>query len=215
MIIIKPNALWIVLRLCQREACGVGPEVRMGTCPNCSPSVIGSPVDAWTTQVVPCNGVRFSPRALVSYMWVDLCLRASSGNITYADDDGRNNILTDLNPDCRYLTSCEMKQDSCRKDSVLRVGGSSASEHTSSTSRVPPKYCSITDVLSIKDVRWMRMVQKYNKKFQLFGIICVAGCVTCMRITIPIWTHRPLIASGISAKRKHANRVDRPKRQRV
>lgn len=55
--------------------------------------------------------------------------------------------LTDLRPENMYLTSWEIKQLSCRKLSLLCVGGSSsASVHLSSTSKVPPKYWSINDL---------------------------------------------------------------------
>jgi hypothetical protein len=55
--------------------------------------------------------------------------------------------LTDLSPDSMYLTSCEMKQLSCRKFSLLKLGGSSsASTHFNSQSNVPPKYWSTSDL---------------------------------------------------------------------
>lgn len=79
--------------------------------------------------------------------------------------------LTDLRPDCKYLTSCEIKHESCRNDSVERVGGSSASLHTSSTSNVPPKYCSTRDLLQIKTFKFNSIPVFYlYKLFELYKV---------------------------------------------
>lgn len=71
------------------------------------------------------------------------------GSMTYTYMDKRIKLcpLTDLSPESMYLTSCEMKQLSCRKFSLLKLGGSSsASTHFNSQSNVPPKYWSTSDL---------------------------------------------------------------------
>lgn len=56
-------------------------------------------------------------------------------------------LRTDFSPLCIYFTSAEMKQLSCKKFSFdLVTGSSGASVHFISTSKAPPKNCSMNEL---------------------------------------------------------------------